>query len=53
LTFLNVLADYCISYEKKWTCTPKRGRMVALHSNATHATCANLSEANAKSTSNE
>ena len=35
LTFLNV-PTYCfISHEKKWTCPPNRGRMVALLNNAT------------------
>jgi len=33
---LNVLGEYFISHEKKWTFHPKRNRMVALLNNATH-----------------
>jgi len=33
---LNVLGEYFISHEKKWTFHPKRKRMVALLNNAVH-----------------
>jgi len=36
LTFINVLGEYFVSYEKRGHVLHKKGRMIALLNNATH-----------------